>query len=359
MKKIAFLLPSIPLSPIGGYKVVYEYANRLVKDGYIVNIYYPSFVQTFAPKYIEVLRFFKAILRFLYCSISNKSYHTQWFNLDKRVNERMVWSLSDIFINNHDIYIATSVRTALSLKKFKNSNKFYLIQGYEVWNDISEDVVLKTYHFPFKKFVISTWLKSIVEKYDPSCVLLPNGFDFNFFKKSKEIEERDKFCITMLYHTSEGKGCQDGFNALDIVKSKYPQLKVNLFGAYNKPANLPQWYTYYKSPDKETFNQIYNEAAIFIGTSWSEGWGLTVGEAMICGCAVACTDNDGYLEMVEPNISALVSPIKDPQSLATNIIKLIENDNLRFSIANQGNMSIRKFSWEQSYQILKTTIENQ
>lgn len=33
-KKIAILLPGIPMSPIGGYKVVYEYANRLVQDGF-------------------------------------------------------------------------------------------------------------------------------------------------------------------------------------------------------------------------------------------------------------------------------------------------------------------------------------
>lgn len=66
MKKIAILLPGIPTQPIGGYKVVYEYANRLVKDGYVVDIYYPSFMQTYAPWYITILRICKAILRYVY-----------------------------------------------------------------------------------------------------------------------------------------------------------------------------------------------------------------------------------------------------------------------------------------------------
>ena len=36
MKLITFLMPSVQLVPSGGYKIVYEYANRLAKDGYRV-----------------------------------------------------------------------------------------------------------------------------------------------------------------------------------------------------------------------------------------------------------------------------------------------------------------------------------
>ena len=40
MKKICFVLPRYVRHPIGGYKIVYEYANRLVKDNYQVYILY-------------------------------------------------------------------------------------------------------------------------------------------------------------------------------------------------------------------------------------------------------------------------------------------------------------------------------
>ena len=39
-KIITFILPRTGETPIGGFKVVYEYANRLVEDGYTVNIVY-------------------------------------------------------------------------------------------------------------------------------------------------------------------------------------------------------------------------------------------------------------------------------------------------------------------------------
>lgn len=38
---INFLLPDIGITPIGGVKVVLEYANKMVEDGHSVNIIYP------------------------------------------------------------------------------------------------------------------------------------------------------------------------------------------------------------------------------------------------------------------------------------------------------------------------------
>lgn len=114
----------------------------------------------------------------------------------------------------------------------------------------------------------------------------------------------------------------------------------------------------YSAPDRQTHNRIYNEAAIFIGTSWSEGWGLTVGEAMMCGAAVACTDNPGYSEMARNSETALVSPIKNSQALAENIIRLLEDDELRCRIAEAGYRNIQQFTWEASYPKFRSLIEN-
>jgi glycosyltransferase involved in cell wall biosynthesis len=121
---------------------------------------------------------------------------------------------------------------------------------------------------------------------------------------------------------------------------------------------LPDWCRYYQKPDKETHNRIYNEAAVFIGTSYSEGWGLTVGEAMICGAAVACTDIGGYQEMCSHEKTALLSPPKDHMALAANIIRLIEDNELRIKIAKAGYDNIRQFTWYKSCKKLRTLIEN-
>lgn len=161
----------------------------------------------------------------------------------------------------------------------------------------------------------------------------------------------------MLYSPIEGKGCRYGLEALNIVKKEFPQLQVMLFGSATAPQELPAWYTYTKEPNREQHNHIYNEAAIFLAPSLQEGWGLPVGEAMMCGQAVVCTNNNGYKEMATNNVNALMSNIKDSASLAKNIITLITDDELRYKIAQEGHASIKKFDINNSYEQLKVALK--
>ena len=358
-KKIVFLLPAGSLRPIGGYKVVFEYVNRLEADGCNVNIIYPSYCFKFNQNHVVVfLRQCKALLRFFYWGIKRKYSSRSWFSLDSRVKECWVWSLASR-LPEADAYVATAVQTSVYLQRHReipDRKKYYLIQHFEDWVGATVQDVLNTYHFPLHKIVIASWLEKIVYEVGEECVLIHNGFDFTYFKKIVNITLRNRFTICMLYHLSDWKGCSDGFHALDIVKAKYPDLQVNIFGVPSRPKELPDWYHYYQQPDRETHNRLYNESAIFIGTSWAEGWGLTVGEAMICGCAVACTDNAGYLEMATDCETALVSPVKDVEALANNIIRLIEDDDLRCRIAEAGNRNIQRFTWERAYAKMKYVL---
>lgn len=354
-KTITFIFPSQGKLPSGGHKVAYEYANRLVADGYKVYFVYAGSL-FFAKKSLyfkltNCVRYIQSFLQGFSCR--------QWFPLDKRVKERLTLSLNFCHLPKSDIYIASSPYTAIYVNQYPidNDRKFYFIQGYENWGNVTDEILRTTYHYNLRKIVISNWLHNILQQEGLQSALIPNGFDFNYFRLTTPIEKKDKYRVTMLYHTMARKGCRYGFDALAIVKELFPQLQVNLFGVPCRPENLPEWYDYYQSPDKHTHNRIYNEAAVFLGTSLVEGWGLTVGEAMICGQAVVCTDNLGYKEMAIDEQTALVSPVKDAKSLARNVIRLIEDDELRKKIAAAGNRFIRQFSWDVSYSKFKNQIE--
>lgn len=353
MSTISFIFPHPVSGPTGGYKVVYEYANRLAADGHKVNVVYSgSLFWKKKSLYFKLSNCY----RFLQMLIKGYGCH-KWFNLDKRIKEHLTFSLNYRHVPKSDIYICTSPYTAMYVKDYPTENKYYFIQGYENWGAVTDKMLRETYHYPLKKIVISTWLQEIIENEEnEKCTLIFNAFDFVTFNLIKAIKEKDKYKITMLYHTIELKGTKYGIEALKIAKKKITQLTVNMFGTPQRPDNLPEWITYYQSPDKETLNQIYNESAIFLGCSNIEGWGLPIGEAMICGAAVACTDNKGYLEMAKNGETALVSPIKDAHGLANNIIRLIDNDELRYKIAKSGNEFIQQFTWDKSYTKLKETL---
>lgn len=355
-KSVTFLLPHTGKNPVGGYKVVYEYANRLVNRGYKVNVVYPV---TLDYKNSSLKNKIKSILIYVYYKIYSPSCRS-WFNLNSRVKEVVTLSLNYFYVPNSDIYIATAYQTSTYLKEYKveNRSKFYLIQDFENW-DVSDNDVIKSYNFGLKNIVISKWLKTILEKNEACCEYIPNGFDFDYFRLENNIQNRDRLSISMLYHAHYRKGCQYGLEAIFKLRQKYPNLKVTLFGVPNRPKDLPEWIEYHQKPNRQEHNRIYNESSIFIAPSLSEGWGLTVGEAMICGVAIVCTDALGFKEMITDGYNGLICTTKNSDAIVEKVESLINNDAERIRIAQNGVESIKHFNWETSYSKFEQFITQQ
>lgn len=346
MNSISFLLPAISNSPCGGYKVVYEYANYLACRGYDVSIIYPCY-HGHKKKFSELTKTIYRFIKYNYI----KPLHQQWFPLNPNIRELIVPSLHQIFVPKADAYIATAIQTSYYLKNYSStkSKRFYLIQDFEAWYGITDDEVYNTYGFGLCNIAISDWLAEKVRQSGHACHTVKNGFDFTKFKLKNPIEQRSPFTVSMLYHVQERKGCKYGIEALERVKQTFPQLNVIFFGIPPRPDFLPTWIRYYQQPDAELHNSLLNESAIFLAPSIMEGWGLTVGEAMICGNAIVCSDADGFKEMVSAGKEGLIVPIKNAEALANGLMTLIENQPLRISMANNALQRIKSFTWETSF----------
>jgi glycosyltransferase involved in cell wall biosynthesis len=153
--------------------------------------------------------------------------------------------------------------------------------------------------------------------------------DFSRFKMTVPSEQRDPNRLLMLHHCMEWKGSADGLAAVAIAQKTIPELKLTLFGIDPAPADLPGGIEYHHQPTQEVLNRLYNEAAIFIGPSWTEGWGLPPAEALMCGGALAVTRGGADDAFAIDGQTALVSPIKDPAALAANIVRLARDNELR------------------------------
>lgn len=350
-------MPPFQYSPVGGFKVALEYANRLAEDGYEVHVVYAD-----ATKYRDGVPFkmkWKLWLKhwLFKMGVLQRSIRI-WFPLNENVKEHNVFKLDYRYVPKTDLYICTAVDTAPYLNGYPISadRKFYFVQDYEKWGR-TDGEVRETYHYRMKKIVISSWLRDIVmnEEHEDSS-FVPNGFDTKEYSLTIAIEKKSKFAVSMLNHYDKRKGCATSFAALSLVKQKYPQLQVNIFGTPARPDHLPDWYHYEQSPSKEEHLRINNESAIYVAASIDEGWGLTIGEAMLCGQAVACTDNRGFREMAKDGDTALLSPVKDAEALAANIIRLIEDDELRMKIAKNGMEFIKNMSIDNSYHLFKNAL---
>jgi glycosyltransferase involved in cell wall biosynthesis len=352
--RINFLLPGHGEKPGGGIKVVYEYANGLAMRGHDVTVIHPSRLEIDTP----VTKRPAKLWRFLYRKASGGYRPDRWFEIDRKVRLKWVPSLHPRYIPPGDATIATACATAEWLAHYppEKGNPFYLIQGYETFA-FSEKRLLATWRMPFQKIVVSRWLQKIVEGIGESAAYIPNGIDFEKFGIDIDIIKRDSFSIAMMHHRAESKGCQDGLEALRRVCAQVPNLRVSLFGLDPGIGTSDEHISYIHDPSQDRLRRLYNEAAVFVAPNRIEGWGLPPAEAMACGCAVAATDNGGHREFAEHGVTALLSPVKDPSSLAKNILQLIQDKELRHRIALAGSARIHTFTWPQSVAAFEKAIQ--
>lgn len=357
--KIAFLLPGYPNKPVGGFRVVYQYANELVKRNHEVKIIHPFFMPNHSLQDSLKMKI-KIILKKIYYSLHLPSAPSiDWQYIDPRVQMIYVPFPDEKFIPDGDIIIATAWHTAEYVNSYslKKGEKFYFIQHYETWSG-PKDRVDKTWLMPLKKIVISSWLKDLGIKLGAKDItVVPNAIEHDKFYLTKKIDDRPKR-ISMLYHQSDWKGSSDGIKALEIVKKIVPDIQAVFFGVPERANEIPDWIEYVRTPSQEYLRDIiYNNSSIFLCPSWTEGWGLPVSEAMACGCAVVSTENGGVQDFAIHEETALLSPIKDPEKLANNIVRLLRDEKLRVKLAYAGNEKIKQFNFKRSADLFEKVLK--
>lgn len=354
-KSICFVLPGYSRGAVGGYKIVYEYANRLSEKGYNVSVYYPQFSKNYHYSFYRILVKIYELPHYVFSKIFGK----RWFVL-KNVKEIFRFLYKKSVLSKFDVIVTTSLDTAFNVHSFqldKSKSCIYLIQDFEKWPPFSEEDVFESYKFPMKKICITPWLLEKVKSVGENATLIYNGLDFTYFTLKQPIESRNPFEISLMYHIRPEKRFEDAVKALEIAHKTFPKIHVSVFGVFRNPENLPDYFTYHKSPEKDEHNDIYNNSSIYVAASSKEGFGLTVAEAMMCGCAVVCTDNGGFSSIVKNEETGLLSPAFDYEALANNIIRLISNNELRIRLAKNGNESIKKFSWESAVEKFVEVVE--
>ncbi len=353
--RVTFVLPMYLNSPSGGFKVVYEYANRLTDLGHQVTVIHPRNIE---PQ-TGVAEAVKKCLWKSKQRLANRPL-VSWFDVNKNVDLLLVTDLKEFNIPDADAVFATACETAFPVAVYsaRKGKKFYLIQSYETWNQ-AEDVVQASWKLPLHKIVISRQLLEIASGMGEQqrTTYIPNGIDFADFRLLAPINERG-LRIGMLAHPNEGKGTKDGVQAIEIVKQKYPELQAVLFGTEPRLGYIPDWIHYERQPTKARLVDLYNGCRIFLSPSWSEGWGLTSAEAMACGCALVTADNGGASEFSIDGESALFAAIKRPELLADRILRLLDDDGLRQKIALSGSQRIQEFAWERAVNSLLETISS-
>lgn len=354
--KVTFVLPGYPWRPVGGFKVVYEYANQLALRGHRVTVLHPRRICRRSS--LSLSDWLGTQVR----SIGKRLLKPTlaWRPLDARVEILYVPEPAARYVPDADAVFATAWMTAEYVLQYPVSKgrKFYLVQDFDPWL-APKDQLEASWRLPLKKVTVSRWLYNKVRASrapEEDTVNIPNGINHHSFRLTRSIAQRPKR-VSMLYSSSSYKAPQDGLRALEMARTRHQDLEVVIFGpGRRRPARLPGWAVYKGNVPEEELVETYNSSRIYLCSSLAEGFALPPAEAMACGCAVVSTDCGGIREFAIDEVNALLSPPRDAAALAANIIRLLNDDDLCQLIAKAGYEQIQQFTWERSAGLLEEFI---
>jgi glycosyltransferase involved in cell wall biosynthesis len=94
--------------------------------------------------------------------------------------------------------------------------------------------------------------------------------------------------------------------------------------------------------------ELLHHADVYVHPSFTESFSRVVGEALICGKPVVCTNAGALPEVVGPQGAIMVEP-GDAEGLAQGIKKVLQGESLRQSIVSFGQKHV-----ESHYSVLQT-----
>jgi L-malate glycosyltransferase len=181
---------------------------------------------------------------------------------------------------------------------------------------------------------------------------------YNHFKVTREVEVIPNFVCMLNYSSDRNNGLRSAYapngEKILIHVSNFRKVKrvEDVVGIFTKVrAQMPVKLVFIgDGPQRSSIEQMCREmgtcndikflgkmqepedilpiADLFLLTSESESFGLSALEAMACGVPVISTNTGGIPEVNVDGVTGFLSDVGDVDSMASNALKLLQNDTL-------------------------------
>jgi len=354
--RITFIVPELNLS--GGLRVVSIYAQLLAERGHQVMVVSPAGRKPSIKQYLKSIIHWKG---YTFQSDFDAAYfNSQDYELKIIEPHR---SAVEQDLPDADFVIATWWETAEWISDFSPSKgrKVYFIQGYEIFSELMIDRVKATYYLPFHQICVAKWLVDVMinEFESLSIDLVSNSVNmelFNAEKRNKQVTPT----IGFLFSEMKYKGVGVALKVIQKLKTSIPNLRVLSFGS-KKPINieLPDYIELYVNPSQNDIQYIYSNCDVWLCCSLSEGFGLTILEAMACRTPAVSTKSGGPEDIITDNENGFLCDVNDVDSLVTaskNILCLQSSDWQDFS--HKAYSHARRYSWHDATGLFEQSLIN-
>lgn len=170
----------------------------------------------------------------------------------------------------------------------------------------------------------------------------------------------DDVVVTCVARFKARKGLLELIDAAASIAESMPQLRLVLVGttssgsaAYAErmrariaESRLDDRFLLIEDYGHDQIATALHATDVYVQPSHVEGLGMAVLEAMACGVPVVASDTDGLREVIEPEKSGLLVPVRDPSALARAVLRLLGDRRLRDRLVQAGLARVSMFGVE-------------
>lgn len=255
------------------------------------------------------------------------------------------------------VLVATSYQTASVVAEAAAANPgtqtAYFVQDYEGWfGQDGPEIVGKTYELIPRITVISSWLKREIEaRHGVSSTVVPMSADPEVFYPRGNRAADGPIRIVAMLRPEERRGKHILLPALERLWKHAAEagraVEFQFFGVHGPEpgeANFPYHHNWALSRDGVA--RLLSSAHVVADPSLFQGFGLVGIEGMASGAACVLTRSGGAEEYAEDGVNALLVPPGDVDALAEALMRVVDDDELRETLAARAIETARRFTWQ-------------
>lgn len=194
-------------------------------------------------------------------------------------------------------------------------------------------------------------------------MVTPFGVDVFLFKKYENRSYNKRPVIGIIKYLKPEYNIPLLIKAFAIVKAKTsitPLLHIYGSGplkdelvSLTKDLGIFDDVTFFETIPNQEVPKALNTMDIFVNSSNVESFGVNIVEAMACELPVVATPCPGPKEVIENKVTGIVLKDWNPNELAEELIKLVENPALREQYGKAGREKVlREYDWSKNVETL-------
>ncbi|WP_391204299.1 glycosyltransferase family 4 protein [Psychrobacillus sp. L4] len=262
------------------------------------------------------------------------------------------------YVEECDVVVAGWFPQLLELKDI-NTPVFYYEQGHELlFGDVPEynnftniKLYLQScYKSGIPIATISSFVsRSLMARFDISSEVIPIGIDVDVYKPIEKKEDKELLTVLLVGNPHlRFKSFNDAIRALQIAWDR--GLRFHVKWVCQSPPSVQATFPIETivHPRQEVLIQYYQEADIFLFTSWYEGYGMPPLEAMSCGTPVITSDCGGVRDYAVSEYNCLLADPGDTEQFANHLERLLKDGELRKALSEKGRETALSLKYENS-----------